>query len=250
MADNKSRVIFEPWDTYVRESDAGPFFISFDVEAARKDLTDTLTSCARVVIRIKDPGGSGGPERPESRRLWALEDDLCSALGREGVRCRLVGRLTHGGLRVLVFQLDDWAQFRPPLESWIVRCGDYQVRVVEGEGWEFFNDCIRPEPDDWRFMADVSVIQNLIKHGSNPDKEHALDFVFLGEPGNLRQIAEALQNHGFEPQSGADPDQGRVVMVKRMNLDVRGITSLSRGLARRAEEFGVNYDGWGAAIVR
>jgi regulator of RNase E activity RraB len=250
MADNKTRVIFDPWDTYVRESDAGPFFISFDVEAARQDLTDTLTSCARVVIRIQNPGSSGGPDRPESERLWTLEDDLCSALARAGVKCRLVGRLTHGGHRVLVFQLDDWGQFRPVLEAWVLRCGDYQVRLVEGEGWQFFDECIRPEPDDWRFMADVNVIQNLIKHGSNPNKEHGLDFVFLGEPGNLRQLVSALQDRGFEPQSGTDPDEGQVVMVKRMTLDVRGITALSRGLARMAEEFGVNFDGWGAQIVR
>src|SRR5262245_16601165 len=250
MADNKTRVIFEPWDTYVRETDDAPFFISFDVEAAKKDLTNTLTSCARVVINIQNPGPSGGPERPENERLWAMEDELCASLAGQGVACRLVGRITYKGSRVLVFQLDDWDRFRPPLEAWVGRCGDYEIRMVQSEGWKFFNQCIRPEPEDWLFMADVSVIQNLVKHGSDPDKEHSLDFVFQGEPDNLRQISAALQDLGFEPHQSSDPDGGQVVLVMKKKLDVRGITSISRRLAQLAEEFGVKYDGWGAEIVR
>ena len=38
MAPNKTPVVFDSWDTYVRETDDQPFFISFDVEAAREDL--------------------------------------------------------------------------------------------------------------------------------------------------------------------------------------------------------------------
>src|SRR5262249_26123526 len=103
-----TRVVFDDWDTYVSESDGKALFISFDVEAAREDLTATLTNCARVIIPVARPNANGGPVPPESERLYAMEDDLCAALAQNRVKCRLVGRLTCDGIRELVFQLDDW----------------------------------------------------------------------------------------------------------------------------------------------
>src|SRR5689334_16267648 len=121
MARKTTKVVFDAWNTYVRQTDQGPIFISFDDEAARKDLTATLTHCARIFIAIHKPGTSGGPDRPENERLWEMEDQLCQLLSSEAVKCRLVGRLTHWGQRVLVFQLDDWEQFRPPVGYWMTQ---------------------------------------------------------------------------------------------------------------------------------
>jgi hypothetical protein len=42
MSKKRTKIIHDAWDTYVTETDDGPLFISFDVEAAREDLTDTL----------------------------------------------------------------------------------------------------------------------------------------------------------------------------------------------------------------
>jgi regulator of RNase E activity RraB len=250
MAARKTQVVFDAWDTYVREGDDAIYFISFDVEAAQNDLTHSLPHCARVAIRIHEPGPSGGPGKPEHERLWEMEDQLCATLSENRVICRQVGRLTHGGYRVLIFQLDNWDTFRPPLEQWIAACDDYVIKVLPSEGWEFFNDCIRPGPDDWLFMADNSVIQNLLKAGSDPQKPHALEFVFLGEPKALKRVAGLLQEDGFRPLKPLKSKSDHVVMVKEMPLDVRTITSTSRALSRMAEEQGVKYDGWGAAVVQ
>src|SRR5262249_49150058 len=115
MPKKRSRVVFDSWDTYVSQSDDRPLFISFDVEAAENDLTETLTKCARIIIPIHKPNRNGGPTSPESERLYDLEDELCAKLVEHNVACRLVGRLTCGGVRELVFQVDDWDTFRPPV---------------------------------------------------------------------------------------------------------------------------------------
>ena len=50
---------------------------------------------------------------------------------------------------------------------------DYEVDVSEHDGWAFFDDCIRPTPEIWLYLADQSVVQNLMKSGSDPEKPHA-----------------------------------------------------------------------------
>src|SRR5438128_10141578 len=243
------QIVFPAWNTYVSETDDGPLFVSFDEEAALKDLTDTLEHCARVIIPIRQPNRNGGPVKPESELLWNMEDELCSALAQHGVLCRLVGRLTHQGIRELVFQLDDWQSFRAPVGLWMQAHADYAIDVSEHEGWDFFNDCIRPTPERWLYLADESVVDNLIKNGSDPQKEHALEFVFVGERPGLEATAKALRGRGYRPLRELDFDQGEMVMVKAMKLDVDKIFEESLAHAQTAEEHGVKYDGWGALVV-
>src|SRR5262245_56335056 len=80
MPKKMAQVVFDQWDNYVSRSNDKPVFISFDVEAAQEDLTDTLLQCARVLIPIKRPNQNGGPVRPESDHLYEMEDELCGVL--------------------------------------------------------------------------------------------------------------------------------------------------------------------------
>jgi hypothetical protein len=249
MGKKRSRVVFDEWDTYVTEIDEEPLFISFDVQAARQDMTDTLEHCARVLLPIQQPNANGGPVQPESDRLWEMEDALCGTLSRDGVDCRLVGRLTHAGVRELVFQLSDWDSFRPPVGAWIGENRDYQIDVPEHAGWQFFDDCIRPTPETWLFLEDQHVVETLIKSGSNPDKEHTLEYLFMGEPAGLKAIIPALEARGYQHLRALDSNSDQIVMVKPMMLDVNAIFQESRANAQLAEEHGVTCDGWETAVV-
>lgn len=249
MAKNPSRIVFDEWDTYVAQSDGKPLFITFDVEAARTDLTDTLTHCARVIIPIHKPNRNGGPVEPESDRLYVMEDDLCASLLDHRVRCRLVARLTCDGIRELVFQVDDWDTFRPPVGLWMQDNPDYAIDVSEHEGWSFFDDCIRPTPEIWLYLADQQVVQNLIKSGSNPDKPHDLEFVFHGEEKALRGALGELEARGYRPLQEPDFAGGEMVLVKSLPLDTEAIAAESLAHMKLQEEFGVRYDGWGAEVV-
>ena len=129
MAKKAAKIVHDEWDCYVVDGDEGPIFISFDVEAARKDLRKTLGHCARIIIPVKQPNRNSGPTGAESEKLWAMEESLCDTLAQHGVSCRLVGRLTHKGIREIVFQLDDWDSFRPPVGLWMSQETDYEVDV-------------------------------------------------------------------------------------------------------------------------
>jgi regulator of RNase E activity RraB len=249
MASQAHQVVFDRWDTYISEADGKPVFISFDVDAAEQDLTATLTLCARVIVPIHQPNASGGPVKPESDLLYELEDELCQLLVEHKVACRLVGRLTHDGIRQLVFHLDDWESFRPPVGLWIMDHEDYAIDVSEHEGWTFFDDCVRPTPEVWQFLADRSVVQELVKAGSDSDKEHSLEFVFNGDQDGLREAARALKLRGYIPLAPLDFASGQIAMVKKMPLDEQAIFEESRAHQALADEHDIEYDGWGAEVV-
>jgi hypothetical protein len=244
------QVVFDSWDTYAAESPDGPIFVSFDVEVAEQDLSDTLTHCARVVIPILRPNDNGGPVSPESETLYAMEDELTAALVEHGVACRLVGRLTCAGVRELVFQLDDWEAFRPPVGIWMGGHPEYETDVSEHEGWDFFNDCVRPTPEVQLHMADRRVIRGLVEAGSNPARKHSLEFFFKGPADGLRTLARKLEEDGYARRGPADFGSGELALVLRMALDEGAICEESQANARLAGKLGVTYTGWGAAVVR
>lgn len=250
MTQKPVQVVHDHWDTYVAEAQDGPVFVSFDVEATETDLTDTLTHCARVIVTIQRPNDNGGPVSPEAERLYALEDELTAMLAGDGVDCRLVGRLTHGGVRELVFQLADWEAFRPPVGAWMVEHSEYEIDVSEHEGWDFFNDCVRPTPEVRMQMGDRRVIRGLIDAGSNPAKRHSLEFFFKGPEAGLRKLARKLEEHDYAVRPPADFASGNLCMILRMRLDEGAISDESRANHQLAGKLGVEYTGWGAAVVR
>jgi hypothetical protein len=249
MSSEHGPVVLDEWETYVRAGEDGPLFISFDVDATRADLSGPLPHCARVLVPIQRPNEAGGPVQPESDQLWELEDDLCQRLERHKVACRLVARLTHQGIRELVFQLADWDGFRPLVGQWMGEITGYAIDVSEHEGWGFFTDCVAPTVEEWFYIADSKVVSRLIEAGSDPQKDHDLAFVFDGAPANLTQAIEPLQRRGYVPLPPLDPASGTIVMVKRMPLDPLAIAGESMANAMVAEEFGIEFDGWGCTVV-
>lgn len=248
MSAPPARVVHDAWNIYVAQTGRGPLFVSFDEDAARQDLTGTLRHCARVAVSIHHPNPNGGPVPPESDRLNVLEDALCAALESAGVECRLVARLTHQGTREWVFQLEARDAFLPVVEAWKGECPDYHpVRIREHEGWEYFDACIRPDEATWRWLADQRTVEQLVEAGSDPSQEHALEFVFFGSGEALAAVARALRERGYTRPAEAPPEEGTLVMVKRLPLDLDAISAESEANDELADAHGADFDGWGAA---
>jgi hypothetical protein len=98
-------------------------------------------------------------------------------------------------------------------------------------------------------ILDRRVVDRLIKGGSNPNKEHSLEFVFRGDRSRLQTLRSALVHRGYvEIGSRTPPDE--LVMAKRLPLDLGRIYSESVENRRHCEELGIEFDGWGAAVVK
>ncbi len=238
----------ENWDGYSYRSNGGRVVVSFHTDAD-KIPKESLPLCARVIIPINEPNENGGPQQPEAETLWAMEDELVADLEKEGVSCLLLGRLTHAGDRELVFQVQDWKSFRPPVGRWMERHRDRAIDVSEHDGWDFFFSSVWPSEEDWMFIHDRRVVDNLRKSGSDPSKDHTLEFVFYGEEQALRSMKDELCARGYTV-CDLNPQERRLVISQPMSLDVNAIFQESLSHTERAKDLGLEYDGWGCTVVK
>jgi hypothetical protein len=245
-----SQIVSDEWNFYMADREEVRMFISFDDAVTHGDPPPGLELCARVILSIKAPNGAGGPVSPEAELLWDMQDALTAALEKDRVRCRLVGRLTYEGLRELVFQVHDWDSFRPPVGLWMMQHEDYEIEVSEHEGWDFFDAVIRPRSEDRLFMADRDVVDALVNSGSDPEKEHSLEYFFRGHAEGLTRVARTLQERGYTPLGELDFASGEIGLARPMMLELLEIVEESLANHRLAEEAGVECTGWGAAVVK
>lgn len=236
------------WESYSFRADSKPAFVSFYTEA-REIPQQEFPHCARVLIKIKSPGPNGAPARDEAEILWAMEDDIVSALKSNLVKCVLVARLTHKGRRELVFQVHEWKTFRPPVGGWMQAHGDYETDVSEHEGWTFFTESIWPSQEDWQGILDRRVVENLKQAGSDPAKEHTLEFVFQGDSERLNEIARTLLQRSYSLVKFSAEERLLVVAI-HLPLDLSLITRESLSHLKESERLGIKYDGWECEVVK
>ncbi len=235
------------WESYSYQSDEGPVIVGFHTEATAIDRAK-YPHCARVQITIKAPNHNGGPSREEAEILWAMEDRLIEALDARHVACVMLGRLTHNGIRELVFQVADYSPFRPPVGRWMQNHANYETDVSEHDGWDFFFESVWPSERSWLIIMDRRVIDNLIRNGSDPKKPHSLEFVFRGDTARLGEFQTLLETRGYRLIE-LSPTERRLVMAISMPLDISSVCRESISHRDECAKLGIEYDGWGASIV-
>lgn len=92
------------------------------------------------------------------------------------------------------------------------------------------------------------VIDNLMKHGSNPGKEHFIELAFYGDKDKFPALEQHLLSKGYEKVSGQTSEM--VIVGKWMKLHLQEIENEIAVLERTAHDFSLEFDGWGAAIVK
>ena len=238
----------ENWEFYLYPTDDGPVFVTFHTEIDAINRDD-YKHCARAIIPIKNPDETGAATDAESAELYDLEDNLVTALDQAESACLLLARVTHAGQRELVFQVKDKASFHPVVTLWMDECKRNDITLSEHDGWDFFSEFIWPSDEDWVWIYDRRVVDSLIESGSDPAKDHQLEFCFCGsDADNLQTLANQLAEDGYTPVS-FDEDSLTLVMARSMALNVNTIWETSMYLIDLATTHKVEYDGWGAEIV-
>lgn len=95
---------------------------------------------------------------------------------------------------------------------------------------------------------DQEVINNLIKYGSNPEKEHSIEFAFFGDWLNMNKVKDILLAQGYI-QDSSQTDK-MLVMTKFHKLHLDEIKAETKKMEDLAKQYNIEFDGWSAAIIR
>ncbi|MFL7790691.1 MAG: DUF695 domain-containing protein [Anaerolineae bacterium] len=245
------KVVGDSWAVYSYAYGEGmQAVISFDVDRAREEEHQGYGHSLRVIVHISLVGRvleNGLPVRDELSKLEQFEDGLLKVLEKRGVDCRLVGRMTYGGMREFVFQVEDVKGFRGSAAKLEGIAGNYEIELREEEGWRFFDEKVSPNPVFWQQISDYAVIRGLIDAGSNPELPHLLEHVIVGDGEMLLRIRNDLGNNGFREISLRD---GCLVMGRESKLNIDDVFGVTGRLFDYCRGKGVLYDGWGAEVVK
>lgn len=238
------RIVGERWESYVKPHGLGRWAaVDFCVDAADEEEHVGYEHGRDVVLYFgtHEEGSFGLPIARASERLRRLEHSLIDELHERGVDGRHVGRLTAGGARELLFQVEDVAGFEATLASWHAAFGAPKMRLIERAGWVRFDEEVKPRPEHWRQIEDQRTIDGLMRLGSDPEQIHRIEFRLAGQPEWLRDVAEELR--GFAVELGV----ARLFVIERARLQLQSIWRTSRLLQASAVRHGVTYEGWGLA---
>jgi regulator of RNase E activity RraB len=245
------QVVGDSWAVYSYAYGEGmQAVISFDVGRAREAEHQGYGDSIRVIVHIPLVGRvmeNGLPVREELIKLERFEDGVLQTLEKRDRDCLLVGRMTYGGMRELIFQVADVPGFKKSAAEFKNLAGDYEIEFREEPGWRFFDQKVCPKPVFWQQINDRAVIGRLIESGSDPEIPHLLEHVILGDEDKLQKIRDELVKNGFVEVSLRS---GCLVLGRDSKLNVDDVFSVTGRLFGYCEAMGVVYDGWGAAVVK
>lgn len=239
-------IVRNKWNGYAyRFGEGERCIVSFDVEAC--DPSEQKPSQLRRVIGFSPEGHvgpSGMPSPQAMERFRAIEDTLVAELTRAKVKCWLIGKQVYRGFRELLFQVDDLAGFARVYAGIEAKFGG--TKLVEHADWTFFNDKISPGVRGHNHIGNRSVMMALAEAGSVMSEPHHLDHTFVGPPEALQALVAELPEDFGEPRLHAKS----MTVSHELPLDDQDeVDDLTMFLRNLADEHGVVYDGWGAAVV-
>jgi hypothetical protein len=241
----------EDWDFYFATLDEKPAAFALDLNALQStDPAQCHLICVRINLRAARPDGLCAHE--EADVLSAIEDTLAPAMA---VHCkaRQVSRLTTDGHREFIFYgatpdglttalheaFDDHPDYRP------------SYRTNPDPEWRFFYEFLAPSPQNFQWIMDRRVVDQLAQHGDDHKIPRPIDhYVIFPNAGARAGFRSAVAHQGFKT-STKDTEKGDFAL----NLQRADATRLDHihqvawDLRQLAQMHGGTYDGWGAPIV-
>ena len=222
--------------------------VTFHVPACEPE--NQRPSCGRRLIGFSQRehiSPQGMPMGPAFDRLKAIEVRTMTLLAQERVSHWLVGRQVYRGMRELLFQIDP-----PRVDAFDGVCAQVArefggTELMPYEGWQFFNDKIRPSEDAKAHISNRDLLEALKRHGADFSRPHTLDHTFVGSSPALARVREALLSAGFRERESSE---SHVVLSGSALLEQDAIDLTTTNLRAIAKRNGVSYDGWGTMLDR
>jgi hypothetical protein len=224
--------------------------VRFDEPIAQGERPAGHDEARSVLVKIPHEHvmRNGLPLSLALKELTLIEEALLSSLVGAGVTCRLVGVQTYSAMRDFVFQVADTAAFEAQIYLLAKQHrGPSAIELRTLSSWTFFEEKIVPDAEQREWMRNMNVIFALGESGSDRHAPHQLDHHFVGDAACLDTVRAELAPYGFTLSGQGDAS---VTLTQTAHLDADEVTTVTLNLHRIARDKGVEYDGWGAAVVR
>lgn len=238
------------WDFYALLVDSEPASICLDLGLARNAPIESQPYLAYVRVEMRRPRPDGLSSNEEFDDLTAVEDSLSRIFA--GSRCTTyAGRNTSSGKRDFYFYTNDPAVFAASVKTAMAGQSDYRFEVGDrlDRSWDIYFNFLYPSPDDLQRILNRRVVDNLAANGDNPSEPRPVDhFAYFPDAVAAIRLRDDLHKQGFSVEEPRI-DDGTVAVSFKSTDRPENIDDVVIPIARRIQELGGEYDGWGCEVV-
>lgn len=241
----------EAWQPFERVIDDKPY-----LALARTDWTQDGPDRSKpvvVVVTLSFTVRDNGLPTPEVFAHVKQADDAVTQAIERTCKAVCVGTLMGGGQRRLYFYAPAETGAQAAVANVTAPGVTISVQTQKDPAWERVVEEVWPTPEEMRWNADKSVIDQLEEAGDDMTSarpiEHLAVFPSKDAAANFVQW---LREEGFELMDGPSKHDGQwhVEFSQVSSLDLDEIFDQTSAASQSAEEHGGEYDGWQCRVIK
>jgi hypothetical protein len=241
----------DEWDFYPLRVDDEPASIYLDLGLGRDAPIESQPHMAYIRVFMRQPRPDGLSSNEEFDDLVKVEDSLTERFSGGGGNATYAGRNTSSGNRDFYFYTADPVAFAESVEATMTDHPHYQFEIGSRPDpeWDVYFGFLYPSPDDLQRILNRRVTDNLAAHGDNLSEPRPIDHLaYMPTAASAADLRDFLRGQGFaidEPRI----EGGSVALAFKRSDRPDRIDEVVVPVARRVQELGGEYDGWGCEVV-
>ena len=240
----------QDWDFYPLFVDSEPASIYLDLGLARVAPREHQPHMRYLRLFMRQPRPDGLSSNDEFDALGDLEDALVNGLTQDG-SVTYAGRNTSGGNRDFYFYTAKAAAFDERAEEVMRAHPDYRFELggrLDPE-WRVYFDFLYPSTDDLQRILNRRVVNSLEEHGDTLSEPRRIDHLAcLPDARTAQSLSNYLSEQGFTIEKPRIEGDALAISFWRVDRP-DAIDEVVVPLARRSQQLGGEYDGWGCKVV-
>ena len=241
----------ESWEFYQCMMGEARASVFLDIGIRPEIPISDKVNLTRVVVDLKNPRVDGLSSELDFNELKAFEDEISVKLNE--VNAIYVGRITVENKRYYYFyssnfNLDEIINNYCQLHGF-----KFETQHRLDKKWDGYIEELYPSDDDWQWIKDLRVTDQLKKHGDDLKIERDIDHLIYfksNDDGDL--FLNAVSGIGLTVKERShSEDQGYSIhLIQRGVPSFPEITFTTIKLNKIARKFNGEYDGWGCNVEK
>ena len=248
----------ENWDSYIATyEDGNPGSTTLRMDLIQEAPFQHLPNVLVTGLKYETSRDDGFPENETFKVLHKVGDELIKLIS-DATECILAGSFMYNGERLEYFYIENEEGLKEKIEKFYqYNYPDYQyyLNIKEDKNWEYYTEFLYPNDETLNYMADQSVIRNLIEAGDPLTKKRRVDhWLYFSTELNMKKCMEEVEKNGFMIQSAGLNDETELPYELQMwkvdNVDIESIYSNTSKLREIVKKYRGEYDGWETTVEK
>lgn len=245
----------DDWDFYLCTVNGALSSIGVDL-GLREIAPDALRPhLLWIWVAMRAPRDDGLSSNEEAQMLWAIEDELSTALAHQ-CGAVLAGRITGAGRREFYLYARDASACEATVRRVFAKFGEYSPDVgtqLDVE-WAQYLNLLYPSPRQLEQMKNRRVIEALSKAGDALTKQRAIaHWIYFANAKDRDEVAARLSRAGFRSSPTSQPgDEAHpfgLMLERRDTAEQDAVDAAVFQILDALEGRDASYDGWESPVV-